>query len=93
VAPPAQIPGAAIPFTKLEQVVADDINTKQGDLQQEINDFMRECKLQHPGYEFRNGMLMPTAPPAAPDPAKAAPPAVPAPVTPGAQVAAPPTKP
>lgn len=63
---PAPPPGPEEQFTQLEQVVANDIGEKQAKLQQEINDFMREVRVAHPGKEFFNGKLVPVAPPPAP---------------------------
>lgn len=66
--PPANQPpmGPAPQFTQLEQVIAKDISQKQSDLQQEINDFLREIRTSHPGYEFMNGNLVPIQQPPAP---------------------------
>src|ERR1700722_4535882 len=66
--PPANHPpmGPAPQFTQLEQVIANDISQKQSDLQQEINDFLREIRTSHPGYEFMNGNLVPIQQPPAP---------------------------
>jgi hypothetical protein len=64
---PAPPPGPEQQFTQLEQVVANDIGEKQAKLQQEINDFMREVRAAHPGFEFFNGKLVPVTPPPAPD--------------------------
>lgn len=66
--PPANHPpmGPAPQFTQLEQVIAKDISQKQSDLQQEINDFLREIRTSHPGYEFMNGNLVPIQQPPAP---------------------------
>jgi hypothetical protein len=58
--------GPAPQFTQLEQVIAKDISQKQADLQQEINDFLREIRTSHPGYEFMNGNLVPVQQPPAP---------------------------
>lgn len=66
--PPVHEGPPAPPFTQLENVVAKDIQQKQIELQQEINDFMAEVRTAHPGFFFSNGSLEPIpAPPKAAD--------------------------
>lgn len=61
-APATQRPPIPPQFTQLEQVIANDITSKQSALQQEINDFLREVRTEHPGFEFANGSLVPISP-------------------------------
>jgi hypothetical protein len=60
--PPTPPPFTPPQFTQLEQVIANDIASKQSALQQEINDFLREVRTEHPGFEFANGSLVPISP-------------------------------